>query len=92
MGNLNSNGRRYWWATILSACLNIILFVYISFGFLQDQGDRGRGPLEADVRELETKAADHEAELKAIEVSLEGIRQQLRELRDDVRDIKEAVK
>jgi hypothetical protein len=92
MSTLNNNGRRYLWATVLSACLNVVLFAYISLGFAQDQSDRGRGPLEADVRELRTKAADHDAELKAIEVSLEGIRQQLRELRDDVREIKEAVK
>lgn len=86
------NNRHYLWATILSAALNTVLFIYITLGFTQDQGDRGRGPLEADVRELKVKAADHDAELKSIEVSLEGIRQQLRELRDDVREIKEAVK
>ncbi len=88
----NGNGRRYIWAAVLSAGLNVILFGYISLGFLQDQNERALRPVERDVVELRGKARNHDAELKAVEVALEGIREQLRGLREDVREIKEAVK
>ncbi len=87
-----NNGQRYLWFTVLSAALNVVLFGYISLGFLQDQNERERRPVEKEMTELTRKAADHDAELKQVEVQLEGIRQQLCELREDVTEIKEAVK
>jgi len=88
----NGNGRRYLWTAILSAVLNVILFGYISLGFWQDQEEGRRAPLERDVAELARKSAEHDADIKALEVALEGIRQQLWGLREDVKEIKEAVK
>lgn len=83
------NGKRYLWATVLSAVLNVVLFGYISLGFVQEQEAKGLRPVERDVAYLIERADEQEREIKAIAVSLEAVRQQLAALRCDVAELKE---
>lgn len=89
---MNNNGRRWVWVTVVSLVLNVVLFAFVSVGFIQGQYDRAARTTERDVAALRAKGEEHDAELKAIEVSLAEIKEQLRAVRDELREIKEAVR